>query len=66
MRDDNERQIRREVAELAGDAASPDTLIILATVPQFNEPLNNEAQMIELFMLDKLPKDQIADLGHCT
>lgn len=61
VRDDNERQMRREAAELAGDAADPNTLIVLATISQANEPLNYELQMIELFMLDKLPSDQIAD-----
>jgi hypothetical protein len=52
-------QTRREIAELAGDAASPDTLIVLASIPQANEPLNNETQMIELFMLGNLPNELI-------
>ncbi len=52
-------QMRREIAELAGDAASPDTLIVLASVPNANEPLNNETQMIELFMLGNLPNELI-------
>lgn len=54
-------KMRREIAELAGDAASPDTLIILASVPNANEPLNNESQMVELFMLGNIPNELIKD-----
>ncbi|MBL8103086.1 MAG: glycosyltransferase family 39 protein [Anaerolineales bacterium] len=61
VEDYDDRQIRREAAELAGAAAGADTLLILAVIPQADEPLNNEYQMIELFMLDKLPGNQIAD-----
>lgn len=61
VQDGNDRQMRREAAELAGAAADPNTLIVLAAIPQANEPLNNEFQMIELFMLGKLPNDQIKD-----
>lgn len=59
--DHDDRRMRREVAELAADAASLETLLILATVPNYNEPLNNEYQMIELFMLEKLPKHQVKE-----
>lgn len=57
--DFTDRQMRREVAEFAGEAASADNLIILASVPKANEALNNEYQMIELFMMDKLPLEEI-------
>lgn len=50
----SDRQMRREAAELAGDAAGPDNFIVLASVPRANEALNNEYQMIELFMMEKL------------
>lgn len=54
-------KMRREIAELAGDAASLDTLIILASVPNADESLNNDFQTIELFMLGNLPNEQIKD-----
>ena len=57
--DFSDRQMRREVAELAWEAASPDNLIVLASIPRANEPLNNEYQMIELFMMDKLPPEEL-------
>jgi hypothetical protein len=57
--DFSDRQMRREVAELAGEAASPNNLIVLASVPRANEPLNNEYQMIELFMMSKLPLEDV-------
>lgn len=57
--DFSDRQMRREVAEMTKEAASEDNLIVLASVPEANEALNNEYQMIELFMLEKLPLDQI-------
>lgn len=59
VHDVGDRQMRREVAELAGEAASMDNLIVLASVPKANEPLNNEFQMIELFMMGKLPLEEI-------
>lgn len=57
--DFEDRQMRREVAEMARDVASEDNLIVLASIPRANEPLNNEFQMIELFMMEKLSDDQI-------
>lgn len=58
--DFSDRQMRREVAEFAGEAANPDNLIVLASVPRANEALNNEYQMIELFMLKNLPIEDVA------
>lgn len=54
-----DRQMRREVAEFAGEVASNDNMIILASVPRANEALNNEYQMIELFMMDKLDIEDV-------
>ncbi|NOH03467.1 MAG: hypothetical protein HND47_16655 [Chloroflexi bacterium] len=36
-------------------------MLVLASVPNYNEPLNNEYQMIELFMLEKLPPHQVVE-----
>lgn len=58
--DFDDRLMRREVAEMAGEAARADNFIVLASVPKGNEPLNNEYQMIELFMMSRLPVEQIA------
>jgi 4-amino-4-deoxy-L-arabinose transferase-like glycosyltransferase len=57
--DFGDRQMRREVAEMAKEAASEDNFLVLASVPRGNEALNNEYQMIELFMMEKLPVEQI-------
>jgi len=57
--DGEDRQVRREVGEMAGAVAGMDTLIVLPSAPHGNEPLNNEYQMIELFMLAKIPTEQI-------
>ncbi len=57
--DFSDRQMRREIAEITGEVASEDNLIVLASVPSANEALNNEYQMIELFMMKNLPLDQI-------
>ncbi len=54
-------KMRREIAELAGEAANPNTLIVLASVPYADEPLNNEFQTVELFMLGNLPNELIKD-----
>ncbi|MCQ3936525.1 MAG: hypothetical protein DPW18_05690 [Chloroflexi bacterium] len=59
--DAGDRRVRREVAELAAGAADSETLLVLASVPNYNEPLNNEYQMIELYMLGKLPPHQIKE-----
>ncbi len=57
--DGQDRQVRREIGEMAGAASGMDSLLVLPTVPHGNEPLNNEYQMIELFMLAKIPTEQI-------
>ncbi len=60
VQDGHDRQVRREIGEMAGDAAGMDTMLLLPSVPRADEALNNEYQMIELFMLQKLPSDQVA------
>ena len=59
--DAEDRQIRREIAEITSAVAGPETLIVLPSAPHGNEPLNNEYQMIELFMLAKVPTEEIKD-----
>jgi hypothetical protein len=60
VQDAHDRQVRREIGEMAGEAAGMDTMLLLPSVPRADEPLNNEYQMIELFMLQKLPSGQVA------
>lgn len=55
----NDRILRRELGELAGQAAAPDSLILLPVVPGANEPLNNEHQIIELYLHAALPAEEI-------
>ena len=59
--DAEDRQIRREIAEITSAVAGPETLVVLPSAPHGNEPLNNEYQMIELFMLAKVPTEEIKD-----
>jgi 4-amino-4-deoxy-L-arabinose transferase-like glycosyltransferase len=59
--DATDRQMRREIGELVAQAASPDTLIFLPVVLKADEPLNNEYQMVEMFMLQKVPSNQIGN-----
>ncbi|MBI3177359.1 MAG: hypothetical protein HYZ35_05155, partial [Chloroflexi bacterium] len=56
-----DRQMRREISEIAATSAEADTLLLLAVVPNADEPLNNEYQMIELFMLGKLSEAQVKE-----
>lgn len=55
----NDRVLRRELGELAGQAADPASLILLPIVPGANEPLNNEHQIIELYLHAALPAEEI-------
>ena len=52
-----DRQMRREISEIAA-SVDADTLLLLAVVPNADEPLNNEHQMIELFLLQKMTAQQ--------
>jgi hypothetical protein len=55
----DDRQMRREVSEIAARVADDSTLLLLAVVPNANEPLNNEFQMVELFLLKNLSEEQM-------
>jgi hypothetical protein len=55
----NDRVVRRELGELVGQAAAPESLIILPIVPGANEPLNHEYQIIELYMHRSLSAEEI-------
>ncbi len=59
--DPSDRQMRREIAEFAAQAAREGTLILLPATPGADTPINNEYQMLELFMLQKLPPKKIAE-----
>jgi len=59
--DDKDRLIRREIGEFAALAAGTDTLILLPAPPGKNTPLNNEHQMLELYMLQKIPSSMIGE-----
>lgn len=54
-----DRQMRREISEIAATVTDEDTLLLLAVVPGADEPLNNEYQMIELFLLENLGSAQV-------
>ncbi len=53
-----DRQMRREIGEIAAAVTDDATLLALAVVPDADEPLNNEHQMIELFLLQNLAGEQ--------
>ncbi len=57
--DDDDRLMRREIAEFASQAADVDTIILLPATPGADTPLNNEYQMLELFMLKKIPSSEL-------
>ena len=57
--DADDRLMRREIGELAAQAAGEDTLILLPATPGANTPLNNEYQTLELFMMQKIPSSKI-------
>lgn len=52
--DPPDRQMRREISEIAASVTDDATLLVLSVVPNADEPLNNEHQMIELFLLQNL------------
>jgi len=57
--DANDRLIRREIGELAAQVASKDSIILLPVIPGANAPLNNEHQMLELYMMQNIPSSEI-------
>ncbi len=54
----DDRQMRREISEIASTVTDDKTLLILSVVPNADEPLNNEYQMIELFLMNHLTDEQ--------
>ena len=54
----DDRLMRREISEIAATVTDDATLLVLAVVPNADEPLNNEHQMIELFLLKNLTGTQ--------
>jgi len=54
----NDRQMRREISEIASTVTDDKTLLVLSVVPNADEPLNNEYQMIELFLMNHLTDEQ--------
>lgn len=54
----DDRQMRREISEIASTVTDDKTLLMLSVVPKADEPLNNEYQMIELFLMNHLTDDQ--------
>jgi 4-amino-4-deoxy-L-arabinose transferase-like glycosyltransferase len=58
--DPADRQMRREIGDIMAESASPGTLILLPVIPGADEPLNNEYQMMDLFLLKRLTPQQAA------
>lgn len=56
--DPSDRQMRREISRIAATVTDDQTLMVLAVVPNADEPLNNEYQMIELFLMENLTDEQ--------
>lgn len=54
----DDRQMRREISGIAGAVTDDETLMVLPVVLNADEPLNNEYQMIELFLMENLKEDQ--------
>jgi hypothetical protein len=58
--DPSDRQIRRELSDMVGNAADLQTLILMPIIPGANEPLQNEYQAVEIALLKKVPPGQIS------
>jgi 4-amino-4-deoxy-L-arabinose transferase-like glycosyltransferase len=58
VHDPSDRQMRREISEVIAESANPETFILLAVIPGADEPLNNEVQMVDLFLLKGLSPQQ--------
>jgi len=57
--DADDRLMRREIGEIAAQAADEGTLILLPATPGADTPLNNEYQMLELYIMQKIPSSEI-------
>ena len=62
--DNADRQMRREIGEFAAQIADEETLLLLPAVPGANTALSNEYQMLELYMLEKVPVEKLEDFYH--
>jgi hypothetical protein len=62
--DNVDRQMRREIGEFAAQIADEETLLLLPAVPGANAALNNEYQMLELYMLGNIPSEKLVDSYH--
>ena len=60
-----DRQMRREISDIAAVAGGPDHMLLLPVVAGADEPLANEYQVIEMSLHDKMPVDQIPN-AHQT
>jgi hypothetical protein len=58
--DAEDRLMRREIGEFAAQAAGDDALILLPATPGLDTPLNNEYQMLELYMLQKVASTELS------
>ena len=54
----DDRQMRSEISRIASTVMDDETLLVLPVVPNADEPLNNEYQMIELFLMKNLTEQQ--------
>ena len=54
-----DRQMRREIGEFAAQIADEETLLLLPAIPSANTALNNEHQMLELYMLENIPAEKL-------
>lgn len=59
--DSSDRQMRREIGEIMAESADPETFFLLAVIPGADEPLNNEIQMMDLFLLENLTPEQVKE-----
>ena len=57
--DPTDRQMRREISDIATEAGGMDQLLLLPVVAGADEPLANEYQVIEMALHDKMPLSQI-------
>ena len=57
--DNSDRQFRREIGEFAAQIADEESLLLLPAIPGENTPLNNEHQMLELYMLKSISAEKI-------
>ncbi|MCP4142145.1 MAG: glycosyltransferase family 39 protein [Chloroflexi bacterium] len=57
--DYTDRQMRREIGEFAAQIADEETLLLLSANLGANTAINNEYQMLELYMLKNIPAEKL-------